>query len=177
MKRYASLILAGLVAVLGMTALASSAEAQPTAYPTHVLKLKLTAQTVVSGKTFTVTATANVNCDSITVTWHGQSATAAGSTITHTFTAPNVKVPTVITLHATCIYTSTSGSAGAAISATTQSLRASANVTVLPVSSGVTIPNTGGPSIGWLIAGAAAVLAGVGAMFMGRRRRDHGAAH
>ncbi|GAC1382979.1 MAG: hypothetical protein NVSMB48_15020 [Marmoricola sp.] len=168
MKKYAATLAAALMVLLGLTALAPSAEA----YPTPVLTLKLSVQSVISGHTFNAVAKASVNCDTLTVSWSGQSATAPGSTLTHTFRAPIVTVPTVITAVAVCRYSSTTGTAGAAIAATEQSLTAKANITVLPLTSAGSghLPNTGGPSIGWLIAGIAALLAGAVAMFAGRRR-------
>lgn len=168
MKKFAAMIAAALVALLGVVALAPSAQA----YPTPILTLKLSVQTVVSGGTFNAVATADVQCDTMTVTWNGQTATAPGSTVSHVFTAPVVQVATVITAHATCTYTDQTGTAGHALAVTQKTLTADANVTVLPQAAAATgkLPNTGGPSIGWLLAGIAALLAGAGAMYAGRRR-------
>ena len=175
MKKYAATLAAALMVLLGLTALAPSAQA----YPTPILTLKLSLHSVVSGHTFNAVAKASVTCDTLTVTWAGQSATTPGSTLSHTFLAPTVSKPTVITAVAVCRYSSTAGASGAAIRATEQTLTAKANVTVLPVSSGAGghLPNTGGPSVGWLIAGIAALLAGAGAMFAGRRRHAGVASH
>lgn len=175
MKKFAATLAAALMALLGLTALAPSAQA----YPTPVLTLKLSLHTVISGHTFNAVAKASVTCDTLTVSWSGQSATVPGSTLSHTFTAPVVTVPTVITAVAVCRYTSTTGTAGAAIAASPQTLTAKANVTVLPVNSAGNghLPNTGGPSVGWLIAGIAALLAGAGAMFAGRRRSSGVVSH
>lgn len=175
MKKYAATLAAALMVLLGLTALAPSAQA----YPTPVLTLKLSLHDVVSGKTFTAVAKATVTCDTLTLNWAGQSATSPGSTLSHAFKAPVVTVPTVVTAVAVCHYTSTTGASGTAIAAAPQTLTAKANVTVLPLSSAGNgrLPNTGGPSVGWLIAGIAALLAGAAAMFAGRRRDAGMAAH
>lgn len=176
MKKFAATLAAALMVLLGLAALAPSAQA----YPTPILTLKLSVQRVVSGHTFNAVATASVTCDTLTVSWDGQSATAPGSRVKHTFRAPIVTVPTVITAVAVCHYSSTTGTGGAAISVTEQTLTARANVTVLPLSNSAGnghLPNTGGPSIGWLIAGIAALLAGAGAMLAGRRRSAGVAPH
>lgn len=167
MKKFAAMIAAVLMALLGLAVLAPSAQA----YPTPILTLKLSVQSVVSGGTFNAVATADVQCDTITVTWNGQTASASGSTVSHTYTAPIVQVATVVTAHAVCTYTATTGTAGHAIAATPQTLTADADVTVLPLgASGGKLPNTGGPSLGWLWSGIAALLAGAAAMYLGRRR-------
>lgn len=180
MKRYAALILTAVVALLGAGGLTSSAQAQPAAYPTPVLELKLSLQTVVSGHTFVAKLLANVSCDPLTVTWDGQSASAIGKSLTHTFKAPIVTKPTVYPLTATCTYTGVAGTLGHSVQATVHRLTRTANITVLPVKSPSTtpgLPNTGGPSVGWFIGGAAAVIAGFSAMFYSRRRRGDGIAH
>ncbi|MGN6722132.1 MAG: LPXTG cell wall anchor domain-containing protein [Marmoricola sp.] len=167
MKKFAAALTAALLALLGFTAFAPSASA----YPPPTLYLTLSTNRVVSGHTFEATAHATVNCDKITLRWNGVMASATGSTVKHRYKAPIVSSTVVITAHATCTYTTTSGAAGAAISAKTNTLYAEADVTVVPAhSKGGKLPNTGGPSIGWLIGGIAALLAGAGAMFAGRRR-------
>ena len=168
MKKYAAALAAALLALLGLTALAPSAQA----YPNPALYLTLSTNRVVSGHTFVATAKATVNCDTITLTWNGQAAHAPGPKVVHTYRAPIVTSTVVITAHATCTYTTTSGNVGNAISATTKTLYAEADVTVIPVGSlgNGKLPNTGGPSIGWLIGGIAALLAGAGSIFAGRRR-------
>lgn len=178
MKKFAAALATALMALLGFTAFAPSAQA----YPQPVFYLKASVNTVVSGHTLMITGTATVNCESITISWAGQTFTGSGSKFKHKYNAPNVTSKTVITAHGTCVFSSTSGAAGQAIVATTQTLTATANITVVPAHSkgnnknqGGNLPNTGGPSIGWLIGGIAALLAGAGAMFAGRRR-DHGAA-
>lgn len=167
MKKYAATLAAALVALMGLVALAPSAQA----YPTAALYLNLNLDRVVSGHVFVAIAKATVNCDTLTVTWNGQTASAHGSKVTHQFRAPIVTSTVVITAHATCIYTSTSGNVGNAISAKPSTLTATADVTVVPVAGNAgKLPNTGGPSIAWLIAGIGALLAGAGTMFAGRRR-------
>lgn len=179
MKRYAALALAAIAALVGMSALAPSAQARQATYPVVSLQLKLSVQKVVSGHTFTATAKANIKCVVISETWNGQTASAAGSTVTHTFQAPNVTKPTVIPLHATCQYSVVSGAAGAALKAQLQSVSRTANILVVPVAhpGHPVLPDTGGPNLGWFIGGALAVVAGGLAMFFGRRRRKDGLAH
>lgn len=167
MKKYAAALTAALLALLGITAFAPSANA----YPPPTLYLTLSTNRVVSGHTFEATAKATVNCDTITLRWNGQTASATGPMVKHRYKAPIVSSTVVITAHATCTYTDNSGLVGNAISATTKTLYAEADVTVVPANSkGGKLPNTGGPSIGWLIGGIAALLAGAGAMYAGRRR-------
>jgi LPXTG-motif cell wall-anchored protein len=169
MKKYAAALVAALLALLGFTALAPSANA----YPQAVLYLNASETTVVSGHTFNLTATATVNCSELTITWNGQSFSSAGSKFKHKYKAPIVSSSVVITAKATCEYGTTSGAAGHAIVATSSFTNpAYKDITVIPVHSkgGGKLPNTGGPSIGWLIGGIAALLAGAGAMYAGRRR-------
>ena len=179
MKRYAALILAAVVALLGVTALAPGAQAQQTSYPVISLNLKLSLQTVVSGHTFVATVTASVKCDQLTQTWKGQTVTGAGSTLTHKYAAPVVTKPTVIPIHVVCTYTLASGVAGSAIALQILSQSRTANVLVVPVAhpGKPVLPDTGGPNVGWLIGGGAAVAAGGLAMFFGRRRRDDEITH
>lgn len=167
MKKYAATLAAALIALLGLTVLAPSAQA----YPTPVLTLHLSLNRVLGGHTFVADAKASITCDTLSISWAGQNAVAPGSEVKHTFVAPKVKKATVITAVAVCNYTSTTGTAGNAISPSSQTLTAKANVTVLPANGGSgVLPNTGGPSVGWLIAGIAALLAGALAMIAGRRR-------
>jgi len=169
MKKYAATLAAVLIALLGLAVLAPSAEA----YPTPVLTLKLSLSRVFSGHTFVATAKASINCDSLSLTWNGQHASAPGAKLVHAFKAPTVTKATVITAVAVCTYTSVSGRVGTAISPSDQTLTAKANVTVLPLGGGTgVLPNTGGPSIAWLIAGLGALLAGALAMIKGRRRHE-----
>ena len=178
MKRYAVMILTAIVALLGAGGLTSSAQAAPAAYPTPVIELHVTLHTVVSGKTFTLTVLTNVSCNPLTATWAGQSASTVGKKLTHTFTAPTVTKPTVFPLTVTCTYTGTAGTLGHAVQATAKRLTRTVNITVLPVKHPTVggLPDTGGPNVGWFIGGAAAVIAGLGAMLYSRRRRGEIAA-
>lgn len=171
MKKYAAALAAALLALLGVTALAPSAQAYPFPPPGVTLTLHLNLNRVVSGHTFVATAKASVNCTSLKINWDGQSGESAGATFKHQFRAPIVTTNTVIRAYAFCTYTATSGTAGHAISLTPKTLTAHADITVIPVGSGNGhLPNTGGPSVGWLIGGIAALLAGALAMYVGRRR-------
>jgi hypothetical protein len=172
MKKYAAMLAAGLIAVLGLTALAPSAEA----YPTVDMTLSLNLNRVVSGHTFVATTSTDTACTTLALTFNGQTVTEPGSKFVHTFTAPIVTVVTPKIVTAVCTYTAVTGTSGTAISVTSQQMSRSATITIVPVStgagnsSGSGLPNTGGPSIGWLIAGIAALLAGAVAMVEGRRR-------
>ena len=173
MKKLAAMLAAALVALLGVTALAPSAQA----YPGISLTLKLNLNTVVSGHQFVAVAQADTKCSTLSVTFNGQKATQAGSKVTHTFNAPTVKTATKMPVNAACTYTSVTGVSGHAIVAKPQVARATAYITILPVGGNGGLPNTGGPSVGWLVAGIAALLAGAGAMFFGRRRNSGAASH
>lgn len=186
MKRYAALAVAAVLALLGITALAPGAQARPMTYPVPNLHLVLSTQKVVSGHTFKATVTSNIVCTPLTAAWNGQTASANGSKVVHTFKAPIVTKTKVIPMVATCRYTTIVGASGHALKATSHVLRTTANVTVTPVKrvivpgvpdTGASLPNTGGPNLAWFIAGAAAVLAGGGAMIVGRRRRSDKVAH
>jgi len=170
-----------IAALFGLTVLASSAQAQQAIYPTPTLQPTFSIQggVVVSGHSFVASWHASIKCTRLTETWNGQSASAAGSTVTHRFTAPIVTHNTVIPMHVTCTYTNVSGAAGAALSVAQSSISRTANITVVPVAThgGGKLPNTGGPSIGWFIGGAAAVILGGFAVLFGLRRRGDGVAH
>jgi LPXTG-motif cell wall-anchored protein len=173
MKKFAATLAAALLALLGLTALAPSAQA----YPTPVLTFTFNLSSIASGTSVSGTATASIDCDTLTINWAGQTASGTGSTLTYNFKAPVVSKVTQITGVATCDFTSTTGTTGQAISPSSETLTAYATVTVNP--SGSTtgpLPNTGGPSIGWLVGGLAALLGGGVAMFAGRRRNSTGAA-
>lgn len=175
MKKFAAMLAAALVALLGVTALAPSAQA----YPGISLTLHLNLNTVVSGKSFVAVAQADTTCTKLTVVFNGQTASQPGSKVTHTFNAPTVKKATKMPVNAACTYTSVSGSSGHAVAVQSQVARATAYITILPTGGNNNggLPNTGGPSVGWLIAGIAALLAGAGAMFFGRRRSTGVASH
>ncbi|HWU32980.1 MAG TPA: LPXTG cell wall anchor domain-containing protein, partial [Marmoricola sp.] len=147
------------------------------AYPTPVLTLNLNLQTVVSNHQFKAVASADIKCDTLTVTFLNQTATSPGSTVTKVFTAPTVTKTTTLPVHGTCTFTSTTGTSGHALAVKSQTLRATAYITITPVGGGTGLPNTGGPSVGWLVAGVAALIAGAGAMFFGRRRSSGIASH
>lgn len=173
MKKYALMLAAGLLAMLGLTALAPSAQA----YPTPVLTLKLNVNKVVSGHQFTAVAKADIKCSKLKVNFQGQNAAQPGDTVSHTFTAPTVTNAITLPVHAACTYTSTTGAAGHALRVKANTIHATAYITIEPVGGGSGLPNTGGPSVGWLIAGIAALVAGAGAMIYGRRRSAGAASH
>lgn len=171
MKKLVATLAAMVIALLGLTGLASSAQAD-SSYPPPVnlqLTLKLNINTVTSGGKFVATATTTAPCDKLAIDWSSQHAEAPGSQVVHTFTAPTVTKSTVIPATATCTY-GTTGTTGHAIAPAAQIATASENVTVLPASGGA-LPNTGGPSSAWLIGGILALVAGAGAMVFGSKRR------
>lgn len=183
MKKFAATVAVALLALFGFAALAPSAQAYPFPPPKVTFTLSPPSLTVTSGHSFVLHAKASVNCTSIKVTWDGQSVSGSGKTLNAKFIAPIVTSKTVIRAHATCTYVSARGTAGNAIAVSSPATAtAHSDVTVLPVSSKGNgqnghLPNTGGPSIGWLIGGILALLAGAGAMYAGRRRDTGAAAH
>lgn len=182
MKKFAATLAAALVALVSLAGLAPSAQA----YPQPFLTLDASQTTVVSGHSFQLIAHATVKCDVLKIVWNGQSHSTSGSNFSHKYTAPMVTSKVVITATATCQYSTTSGAAGRAIVASALMTNpAHKDITVVPIGSkggghgsgGGNLPNTGGPSIGWLIGGIAALLAGAAAMFAGRRRDSGVASH
>ena len=182
MKKFAATLAAALVALVSLAGLAPSAQA----YPQPFLTLDASQTTVVSGHSFQLIAHATVKCDVLTINWNGQTFHRSGSSFSQKFTAPFVTTTTIIQATATCSFSSAAGTAGNSIVATQlMTNTAHKDVTVVPVKSkgsghgsgGGNLPNTGGPSIGWLIAGILALLAGAAAMFAGRRRDSGVASH
>lgn len=156
MKKYLLAVLAVLAVSLGVAPAAQ-------AYPDAVMTLSLSDSTVVSGASFSVSATSDVNC-SFDATFNGATRTGTGTTFNASFTAPTVDQREVIPVTVTC--TQSDG--------TTTSR--SANVTVLPPASqgagaSSALPSTGGPNVGLLGAALALLLGGVGFLVVSRRRR------
>lgn len=175
-----------LVGLLTLFCLAPGAQA----YPDPLFDADVSARVVQSGATFTATSSANVDCD-WTHEWNGTrraGASKAGA-FTSTFTAPRVTVETVIPVTFTCVHDA--GGPGRAATWTR-----TIDVTVLPPEQrapapshqGVTIPgsapgsggpglgtaaslpSTGGPSVLFLVAGLALLVAGSAAVRLARTR-------
>lgn len=175
MKKYAAMLAAGLIAMLGLTALAPSAQASSTYPPSTIptITLHLNLKKVPSHGTFTAVAQVNQNCAKLVLFFNGSKAkTGAGSSLTAVITAPSVTQTTNYPVQAACTIPGNSGKAGHAIAPSAQVYYSNTQyVTVVPSNgTGSGLPDTGGPSLGWLIGGIAALLAGGLAMFMGRRR-------
>lgn len=141
------------------------------------------------GERFTSTATATTECAWI-LEWGGDRRTTSARTLVATYSAPEVTRPTRIPLHATCFYAVSgnprtndrAGTNASVASGSTQrvtvtvppSWRHTVVITVLPPSSAVSpptsgggpghpgagIPNMGGPALWALLAGICAVLLG-----------------
>jgi len=169
MKKYVAMLAAALAALLGLAVLAPSAQAYP--FPILNFDFGITGNIVVSGTHFPAKVTADVKCQVLTLSWAGQNSSVNNSNSLSTILiAPIVHKRTVIQATATCSASTLSGTAGGSIAATTKPATRTANITVIPVGGGGKLPNTGGPSEGWLFGGLAALLAGAGAMILGRRR-------
>ena len=169
MKKYGAIAAALFAALLGIAALAPSAQAAVATYPAPTVTLTVSATTVTSGSTFTATVTSSVTCHDF-FSFAGQHKTGVGKVVTRSFRAPNVTSTQVFPLTVTCTYSTTSGGVGHAIMASTASTSRTVNITVVPAGAAASLPNTGGPSMWWFVGGALAILIGAGAMFTTRRR-------
>ncbi|MCW2783630.1 MAG: hypothetical protein JWP74_147 [Marmoricola sp.] len=168
--------------LIWLTALAAAAVTlgvapAASAYPDLTCNLTVNHQTVVAGKTFTVTGTAadiekaaRAAATGDDISWvmkfNGDTRTGTGTTFVQKFKAPVVSKPTVLPLVARA--TSTAGTCQHTL-----------NLTILPTGvvtppgSG-TLPNTGGPRLILLIGGLVLVLAGGGAVWGSRKGRNKG---
>lgn len=155
MKKYVLTVLAVLAVSFGFAPAAQ-------AYPDAALTITLSDSTVVSGASFSVSASSDVNC-AFDATFNGGTKTGSGTTFDASFTAPSVTQRERMPVTVTC--TQSDG--------TTTSR--SANVTVLPPASqgasSAGLANTGGPNVGLLGAALALLLGGAGFLVVSRRRR------
>lgn len=156
-----------LIAGLGLVAVAPAASA----YDSPLFSISIDNQTVVSGGKFTVTTKADVTC-SWTQSFLDQSASGSGTSFAHTFIAPTVTQTTKYPVNASCGYSSVAGAAGHSLKIVDQVWTGQTFVTVTPAGTLANtggLPNTGGPSIWWLVAGLMALLAGAGLLANSRR--------
>ena len=160
MKKYGAIAAALFAALLGIAALAPSAQAAVATYPAPTVTVTVSATTVTSASSFTATVTSSVTCHDF-FSFAGQHKTGVGKVVTKSFKAPNVTSTQVFPLTVTCTY-----STGAGHASTSRTV----NITVVPAGAAASLPNTGGPSVWWFVGGALAILIGAGAMFTTRRR-------
>lgn len=140
--------------VLGGLALQAPAQAYP--FTTCGVTVTPSSLHVTSGQRLTLTGTSSVSTK-WTVTFNGVVHYYTGTTFTATYRAPTVTRRTVIGLTITC--TNSSGSL---------TLRYRIVIDPFATGAGGHLPNTGGPSIWWLIAGLMAALSGA---FLALRNR------
>ena len=183
--------LAAAAAIACGVTLLSSGVAQ--AYPDCGVSLSLNDSTVVGGKSFTFTADAGeTDCD-WAVTYRGKTKTGSGTSITGSFSTPDVSKTTSSKIVAECTHEATESSAKASASSdvtpaffstgtasTVQALDVTCPVsaTVTLLADGVAneddgvLPNTGGSNL-WLLAlGGALVVGGGGVTYAARRRHS-----
>lgn len=143
-------------AVLGGLALQAPAQA----YPFTVCSVTISPSSlhVTSGQTYTLTGSSAVTTH-WTVTINGVKHYYTGTSFTATYKAPTVTKRTVIGLSVTC--TNSSGAL---------TLRYRLVVDPFAIGSGGHLPNTGGPSIWWLIVGLMAAISGAFMTWANRRR-------
>ena len=174
MKKLAVTALLGLLGTL-LVGLAPAAQA----YPEVQFSASVNKQVVYGLASVTGTAVANVHCD-WQIEWNGSTASAIGvKKFTTAFKAPDVKKVTVIPMRFTCAYDANETVTGTR-SAVNASWTRTINVTVLPratnavatTGGGTDMPNTGGPSLLFLVGGLALLLAGVAAVAIARRRNE-----
>lgn len=179
-----------------VTLLSSGAQA----YPDCGVSLTLNDSTVVGGKSFTFSADAGEeNCD-WAVTYRGKTKTGSGTSISGSFSTPEVSKKSTSTLSASCTHDISDdvASSAPASSASTvtpavyspqsastlaqapviRTCEVKAKVTLLP-KGGVAdegaddgLPDTGGSNLWILVLGGALVVAGGGITYAARRRHS-----
>lgn len=184
--------LAAAAAIACGVTLLSSGVAQ--AYPACGVTLTLNHSTVVGGKSFTFTADAgDTECDWV-VTYRGKTKTGSGTSISGSFSTPDVSKTTTSKIVAECTHelvedSSASSSASAdvtpafyaagtatAVQAAERTCPISATVTLL--ADGVAneddgaLPDTGGSNLWLLAVGGALVVGGAGVTYAARRRNS-----
>lgn len=174
MKKFASLCVVALVALLAALGPAPAAHA----YPDVAIDLTVDRQVLYGGESFTATGTSDVTCD-WNLEWNGVIKTGQssdGSPLVRSYEAPNVTKITKIPLHGICTYTQPTAKAGAPGATWNRTIE----ITVLPRGSAVSpptdngtdLPNTGGPNILFLFGGVLLLVAGAGAVTVARRRAE-----
>lgn len=161
------MIARALVALLGagffLTVAPGLASAAP-AYPIHHCNVTVTPPSgqVPAGGTFQVSGSYYISTN-WTVQFNGQTRTFIGATFSTTLQVPKVTHNETLTLRVSCSAEPGGFSA----------FRIQISAALLNGGGGKGhLPNTGGPSIWWLIAGALAGIIGSTLMWRGRRRRD-----
>jgi len=185
-------LVAAAVIACGITLL-SSGVAQ--AYPACGVSLSLNNSTVVGGKSFTFKADAGETDCAWTVTYRGKTKTGSGTSITGSFSTPDVDKTTSSKIVAKCTHEATESSAATASASSdvTPAFYSTGTATALqavdvtcPISATVTLladgvgdegdsalPDTGGSKL-WLLAlGGALVVGGAGVTYAARRRSSH----
>jgi LPXTG-motif cell wall-anchored protein len=173
-----------------VTLLSSGAQA----YPDCGIALSLNDATLVGGKTFSYTADAGeVDC-TWTVTYRGKTKTGKGTSISGSFSTPEVTKKTTSKIVASCEHVIGASTAPASPSNdvtpafySTQSaaVQPAAQTAVCPVSAVVTLlpqgvaaedngalPDTGGSNLWLLVMGGALVVGGAGVTYASRRRHS-----
>jgi hypothetical protein len=173
---FGAVALAALIAVLAMLGFQSPAQA----YPDLRISLEVDRMVLYGGESYTATASSNVNC-TWTLEWRGivrPGVGSAGKDFLTTYTAPRVSKITKIPLHGTCVYDSAVKPTTARAAAAPVSWTRTIMITVLPRSTAVSpptsggMPNTGGPDRLFLAGGLVLLLAGATAVTLARRRAE-----
>lgn len=172
MKKLSAAIAVVALALLGLVATSTAAEA----YPQSGFSVRLNHQTILEGSTLVVNGSADPACI-WTFTFNGTTKTVTGKHVTVRFKAPKVDRKTTFTLTVTCDQVTPSGG-GQSAAVRTQTFTKQIPITVLPrgaqasgQAAAGTMPNTGGPSVGLLAGGGALVLGGAAAIALSMRRR------
>jgi hypothetical protein len=137
------------------------------AYPDSVCTITVQPQRVVGGDPITVSGTSTVS-HTWTFRFNGHSATGTGTTFSHKFATPKVKVGRTIVVHAMC-----NGGADQEIPVLVDAAHGVAGPgqgAVAPDHNGI-LPGTGGPALWILLIALALVLLGLGVVDVRRRNR------
>ena len=180
--------LAVAVALVASFSVLASSSAQAQNYPVAVVTVS--EDTVTGGDDITITATATLNgnpvdCIEWTLEFMGDQRTGSGTSITETFSTPEVDEEQDEVATATCLYddgvsalgSGGSRTAGASLATVEQTATGTGTQTLLPEDddgdgdNGGLLPNTGGERLAWLIIGLLLVLVG-GGVYMASRQRE-----
>lgn len=184
-----ALVLAAFVAAL----VPSTAFAADDTYPDPTLSVKVPGGKLYGGNPISISASASVRCSPLSLSFLGDTVSAKGSSLSHTFDTPVVKTVTPKKVTASCTYTDASGASttvtgdavvtpAAFVGPLAGAVRsASATVILLPRAAGDgtdtasndegdgILPNTGGLPFWLLVIGVVLVLGG--GIIATRRRR------
>jgi hypothetical protein len=172
MKKFAFAAAAAFVALFGTFLLSTTAQA----YPDVQVNLTSNREVVYGGQSFTVTASANVNC-TWDLTWNDTSRSASGSAVKSTFAAPAVTRITKKPVIGECSYIDASAGRSASTSVVeprqlTITILPAATTAAGPDRSGASLAGTGGPNRAYLIGGVALLFAGATVAIVARRRAE-----